>query len=135
MCKSKKPRRNPETMHNSENELEDLNSSSIQLSNVDHDEDEAGEIFIHQFIEVIEFTLGSVSNTASYLRLWALSLAHSQLAKVFYDKTLKSSIDSGSFFGMIIVYVIFAHLTFGVLLCMDVMECFLHTLRLHWVEF
>lgn len=32
-------------------------------------------------------------------------------------------------------FAIFAAVTFGVILCMDVLECFLHALRLHWVEF
>lgn len=36
---------------------------------------------------------------------------------------------------MLMLFPMFAAATFGVLMCMDVMECFLHTLRLHWVEF
>jgi len=96
---------------------------------------EAGEVFVHQVIETIEFVLGSISNTASYLRLWALSLAHSQLAKVFFDNTLGSAIKSENFFAAWAGYWIFANITFGVLMLMDQMECFLHALRLHWVEF
>ena len=90
------------------------------------------EVFIHQMIETIEFVLGSISNTASYLRLWALSLAHSQLAKVFYEKCLGEMLVLGNMVVLYVGFVVFLFATIGVLLMMDALECFLHTLRLHW---
>ena len=98
------------------------------------------DILINVLIESIEFVLGTVSNTASYLRLWALSLAHSQLSKVFFNGTIGIFSNTNSIilnsillstFGIISFFIV----TSIVLLFMDIMECFLHTLRLHWVEF
>jgi len=97
-----------------------------------------GEIIIHQVIETIEYVLGTVSHTASYLRIWALSLAHQQLSLVFYQKTIGMALTASSPLNGIAIYIMFTvwfAITAAVLLGMDVLECFLHTLRLHWVEF
>ena len=98
-----------------------------------------GEIMIHQLIETIEFVLGSISNTASYLRLWALSLAHSELAEVFFDylfiDLMRMKAGGAQFILIWVGYILLSNVTFAVLICMDSLECFLHTLRLHWVEF
>ncbi len=105
-----------------------------------HKENDFSELFVHQLIETIEFVLGSLSNTASYLRLWALSLAHGQLSRVFYDLifgwTIKKSNGVFSSFLIIVIgFVFYFFTTLGVIVIMDSMECFLHALRLHWVEF
>merc|ERR1712048_1501310 len=108
------------------------------LGHGDGEEFEFGEIFIHQIIETIEYVLGTVSHTASYLRIWALSLAHQQLSLVFFQKTLNMGLEMSFPANGIMLYFMFAAwfgVTLGVLLGMDVLECFLHTLRLHWVEF
>eukprot|EP00929_Paragymnodinium_shiwhaense_P069471 TRINITY_DN3502_c0_g1_i1.p1 TRINITY_DN3502_c0_g1~~TRINITY_DN3502_c0_g1_i1.p1 ORF type:complete len:836 (+),score=230.49 TRINITY_DN3502_c0_g1_i1:131-2638(+) len=102
------------------------------------DHHDIGEMVIHQIIETIEYVLGTVSHTASYLRLWALSLAHQQLSVVFFEKTILSGMQMSfpvNVFGLFFCFAIWFVITVGILMIMDVMECFLHTLRLHWVEF
>jgi len=96
------------------------------------------EILIHQVIETIEYVLGTVSHTASYLRIWALSLAHQQLSLVFFQKTITMGLTMAYPVNAIVIFLMFTvwfAITLAVLMGMDVLECFLHTLRLHWVEF
>ena len=94
-----------------------------------------GDAVVHQLIHTIEFVLGAVSNTASYLRLWALSLAHAQLSAVFWDRVFMGGIATGSPVLITVAFALWACATVGVLMGMESLSAFLHALRLHWVEY
>jgi len=104
------------------------------------------EVLVHQVLETIEFVLGTVSHTASYLRLWALSLAHSELSLVLWEMLFSPAMVIGqvipalgapyiSILGAFVGYSVWIALTFFILIFMESLSAALHALRLHWVEF
>mmetsp|Transcript_2122 Transcript_2122/g.5990 ORF Transcript_2122/g.5990 Transcript_2122/m.5990 type:complete len:830 (+) Transcript_2122:53-2542(+) len=108
----------------------------------EEEEGELGEVVVHQVIHTIEFVLGSISNTASYLRLWALSLAHSQLSELFWEKVMKEQAFPAATLptplnGIAVMFLFgtWVILNLGVLMVMENLSSFLHALRLQWVEF
>lgn len=96
------------------------------------------EELIYKSIHTIEFCLNALSNTASYLRIWALSLAHSELSKINWSMLMGGALSRegpSQVPLLIIAFPAWLILTIAILICMEGLSAFLHTLRLHWIEF
>ncbi|MCP9265386.1 hypothetical protein DINM_020665 [Dirofilaria immitis] len=114
-----------------------LNWEEATTSDNEHKEESFMDVMVHQAIHTIEYVLGCVSHTASYLRLWALSLAHAQLSEVLWEMLLARAL---AFPALPAISLLISYFWIR---CFDLFSsctngrtfCFLTRTRLHWVEF
>ncbi|KAM3823404.1 V-type proton ATPase 116 kDa subunit a 1 isoform 1-T1 [Vipera latastei] len=121
-----------------EEDAEIIQHDQLSTHSEDGEEFNFGDTVVNQAIHTIEYCLGCVSNTASYLRLWALSLAHAQLSEVLWTMVIHLGLSINNLAGslaLFFLFAVFATLTVAILLVMEGLSAFLHALRLHWVEF
>ncbi|XP_054252747.1 V-type proton ATPase 116 kDa subunit a 1 isoform X19 [Indicator indicator] len=121
-----------------EEDAEIIQHDQLSTHSEEGEEFDFGDTVVYQAIHTIEYCLGCISNTASYLRLWALSLAHAQLSEVLWTMVIHIGLSVrslGGGLGLFFIFAAFATLTVAILLVMEGLSAFLHALRLHWIEF
>ena len=121
-------------------EFDEHTEGTTMTYDSDDDAFNYAELFFNQAIYTVEYVLGLVSHTASYLRLWALSLAHAELGDLLWLMVLSKgfSLATDSIWGslaIVVAFALWAFLTAAILCCMETLSAFLHALRLQWVEF
>lgn len=93
--------------------------------------DEKLDVWMIRGIHTIEFGTGLVSNSSSYLRMRAVSLAHAQLTKVLVQFT----VGLDYLFFQIVLFPIFVFATTALSVGLEGIGSCLHVLRFNWIEF